>query len=395
MRVAFIVFTDFPERTAPARRVHLLGKGLAVLGHDVHVVVPQRFAQGPLEQVYDGLSVHWCANAERAALRSLPRRVGPRVRLLHKVDRLARQGLDWLVTYNLGMDALPIMLSARRNDVHIAAMYDDLRAYPKQMKLEDRARRMWLETADRWLPRQAHLNIAISTFLAERLVSLAKNTPCLVIPPLVDPQRFTYDANKAAAFRSQWGLGDLPLISYLGTYWHVEGLAVFLRAVSELVRSGLSFRVAISGEAAQGLVCDDVPGLVQELNLQKHVVLTGWLSTDGVIAAMAAADVLVVPKLDHVANRAGVPTKLAEYLAMGRAIATSKVGDVPRYLVDGQDALLCEPGDVTSWTSSLRRLLESPDLCTRLGNGAREAALRHFDYRQAGQQLEMTMMEHY
>lgn len=393
MKIAFVVFTDFPERTAPARRVYLLGRGLAHRGHQVHVLVPQRFTPGPLEQLYDGLHVRWFEQIDWETSTRLSRRVKARWALVREVDRLARSGLDWLVTYNLGLDAVPMAWRVHSRNGCIAAMYDDLRAYPMQRRLEDFARRLWLEPADQWLPRQTQLNIAISTFLADRLQTVAPQTPRVVIPPLVDPDRFQFLPDRGATFRSQWGIpSDMPLVSYLGTYWHVEGITVLLRSLAEIAQKGTPFRATISGEAAIGLDCDDVPALIREMDLQERVILTGWLKTDDVIGAMSAADILVIPKLDHIANQAGVPTKLAEYLAMGRAVIASRVGDIPRYLRDGEDALLCNPGDAGSWTLALQRLLASADLRSHLGCGARDAALRHFHYVTASEQVELAML---
>ena len=50
MRITLIVFADFLGGGAVARRVHVIGKGLAASGHEVHVVIPQRFNPGPLFQ---------------------------------------------------------------------------------------------------------------------------------------------------------------------------------------------------------------------------------------------------------------------------------------------------------------------------------------------------------
>lgn len=391
MKLAFVVLTDFPERTAPARRVGLLGKGLALRGHDVHVLVPQRFSEGPLVEQYEGMQVRWCETAGRAALTQLSKRINARIALVREVDRLAQKGLDWLFTYNLGLDAFPMALSAKLRGGHVAAMYDDLRAYPEHRSLEDHLRRLWLEAADTALPRRSDLNIAISNFLANRLATVAPDVPRLVIPPLVDTERFQSDASLGAAFRSHWGLGNTFLISFLGSFWHVEGVAVLLKAVAEMVRDELVFKVAISGEATRGLDCDDVPRLVHEYGLEEVVTLTGWLTTQDVIGAMSAADILVVPKLDHIANQAGVPTKLAEYLSMARPVVVSAVGDIPLYVSHGEAVLFCEPGNSSSLQSALITLIKSPSLRVQLAQGARAAALDHFSYEKAARRVEESL----
>ena len=132
--------------------------------------------------------------------------------------------------------------------------------------------------------------------------------------------------------------------------------------------------------------------IVAALDLRDDVVLTGWLGIDQVVAAMSAADVLVVPKIDDLINHAGFPTKIAEYLAMGKAVATSTVGDISRYLTNGEDAVLCEPGNSHDLAQALYRLLSDSNLREHLGRAARQTALRYFDYRASGQQIEVGML---
>lgn len=393
MRIAFVVFTDFPERTAPARRVHMIAKGLAVQGHDVYVFIPQRFTPGPLEQGYDGLRVRWSAVASPTALAQLSQRFTARLALIRDIHRLALQGLDWLVTYNLGLDSVPMVATLRQHGGSIAAMYDDLRAVPHRKTVEDVFRMFWLNTADHWLPKHTQLNIVISTFLEDRFRRIAPGTPLIVVPPLVDPNRFLPKNVEATAFRESWGIGDSVLVSYLGSYWRVDGVTILLQAVKSLVQQGLKFRVAISGAVVQGMECDDVSTLIRSLSLEEIVVQTGWLATDDVVSAMTAADVLVVPKLNDVANIAGTPTKLAEYLSVGRAVVASNIGDIPRYILDRQNGLLCKPGDVNSLAQALSDLITHPDLRHRLAANARATAQEHFDYRAAGKRVEAAMQQ--
>jgi glycosyltransferase involved in cell wall biosynthesis len=242
--------------------------------------------------------------------------------------------------------------------------------------MEDRLRYLWLKTADALIPRITQLNVVISKFLEQLLCSLAPRTPILIVPPLVDTDLFQNDPTKQKAFKSSWQLNERPIVSYLGGYWNVDGVGVLLRAASKLAAMGEQFQLVISGAALEGRDCDDVPRLTEDLGLHNRTTLTGWLPTDQVIAAMSAAEILVVPKLDHIANVAGVPTKLAEYLAVGRAVVASHVGDIPLYVSDNEDALLCNPGDVESLTMALQRVLRDSALRDHLAYNARRTAIK-------------------
>jgi glycosyltransferase involved in cell wall biosynthesis len=392
VKIALIIFADYPEGSGPPRRVHVLAKGLAGRGHEVHAIIPQRFRPGPLYQEIDGVHVHWGSVTTPETWNRPADKLRARWKALSILNRLAAQGLDWLLLSNPSLDGLPLLLSARLRGARIIATYDDLRARVENPTLQDRVRRVWVETADKLIPKLTHLNLATSSLLERRVQSIAPRTPVFLFPPIVDLDLFQTQPAKGAEFRSRWGLNGEVVISYLGTFWHVEGLSVLLKAASKLLLAGEKFKMVISGSAHEGLDCDDVSAMIRNLNLQGTVIETGWLATNDVIAAMSAADVLVVPKKDDIANLAGMPAKLAEYLALGRAVVVSRVGDMPRYLNDSEDSLLCEPGNADALAEALRRLINDISMRNKLASNARLAASRHFDYRQVAARLEQAMV---
>ena len=269
--------------------------------------------------------MHWGTQVTLNTWASVAARLAARQAALRIIDRLASEGLDWLLLSNPSLDGLPLLLAVRRRGARVVAMYDDIRDIARKPTLEDRARLVWMKSADAIIPRLTQLNLAISSLLERKVRAIAPRTPLLVVPPLVDTELFVNQIDKSATFRAKWALENVTVISYLGTYWHLEGLSVLLRAAKQLVQAGRQFKLVISGASFKGLDCDDVAGLVQELDLDEVVLQTGWLPTEDVVAAMSAADILVVPKVNHLINRAGVPTKLAEYLAMGKPIVVSRI----------------------------------------------------------------------
>lgn len=236
------------------------------------------------------------------------------------------------------------------------------------------------ELADRVIPRFADLLFPISRYLDARLRRQAPGIPTFLLPVVVDTAAFHGDAEKGASFRSRWGLGAELVVGYMGTYWHVEGLGVLLRAAAKLTAGGAAFKVLVCGKAHQGHRSDDVRGMARALGLGDVVTETGWLPTEDVIGAMSAADVLVIPKIEDDANMAGLPTKLAEYMAVGRAIVCSDVGDIRCYVREGEDVLLCRPGDSESLAAALGELLRDGTLREGLAKNTRASALQHFDY---------------
>jgi glycosyltransferase involved in cell wall biosynthesis len=91
-----------------------------------------------------------------------------------------------------------------------------------------------------------------------------------------------------------------------------------------------------------------------------------------------ACDILVAPHvpLADGSEFFGSPTKIFEYMAMGKGIVASRLGQIGEVLVDEETALLVEPGNVGELGRAIVRLIESETLRTRLGARAREVAER-------------------
>src|SRR4029453_6656090 len=94
-------------------------------------------------------------------------------------------------------------------------------------------------------------------------------------------------------------------------------------------------------------------------------------------AYLAACDVVVSP---HVPNPDGTqffgsPTKLFEYMAMGKGIVASNPAPIGEVLEHGRTAWPVPPNDGGALADGIRRLVTNPDLRTALGAAARHEAV--------------------
>ena len=131
----------------------------------------------------------------------------------------------------------------------------------------------------------------------------------------------------------------------------------------------------------------DFAGLTKSLGLQDRVVFAGLLDLDELRNLLHAADVLVMPKIDHQMNRVAAPIKLPEYLSTGKPVVASRVGDISKYLSDGQDVLLCNPGDPQDLADKILRLLDDAATAARIGTGGARVARERMDHRAWAQRV--------
>ena len=131
----------------------------------------------------------------------------------------------------------------------------------------------------------------------------------------------------------------------------------------------------------------DAEGLVEKFNLKEDVILTGWADTETVNEILNAADILTVPHHNDTLNKAGLPTKLAEYSCIGKAIVASKVGDVDKYFTHRENAFLTEGSNLESLSNGLLEVVENKELREYISKNARNTALNVFNYKVNGNMM--------
>jgi glycosyltransferase involved in cell wall biosynthesis len=196
----------------------------------------------------------------------------------------------------------------------------------------------------------------------------------VVNPNGVDVERFRPGVG-GAEVRPELQIEDDEVVAgFVGTFgpWHgVEKLAEAIKGIPASVR--VRFLLVGSGSSHA-----DVEQQLENEKRIGRVIFTGAVSHDRVAKLLDACDILVAPHvpLADGSEFFGSPTKIFEYMAMGKGIVASRLGQIGEVLVDGETALLVEPGNVEELKAAILKLVESEDLRKSLGGRAREVAER-------------------
>lgn len=111
----------------------------------------------------------------------------------------------------------------------------------------------------------------------------------------------------------------------------------------------------------------------ERLGISQEVIFTGPVPSEAAPEMLAAADILLSPQVN---NRDGTlffgsPTKLFEYMAMGKPIIASDLAQIGDILDNGKTAILTEPGSVDALADALERAFADPSALGHLGAAAR------------------------
>jgi glycosyltransferase involved in cell wall biosynthesis len=153
--------------------------------------------------------------------------------------------------------------------------------------------------------------------------------------------------------------------------WH--GLDVLLPAFRALRDHEPSAHLLVVGEGPRKAW---VEGYAAGSGLEDAVTLTGWVGHDDLPGLIARMDVATAP-YPRVEGHYFSPLKLYEYLAMGRPIVASRIGQTAQVLDGTGAAVLVPPGDTHALTQALLLLAQDAVLSTRLARNAATEGRRH------------------
>jgi glycosyltransferase involved in cell wall biosynthesis len=202
--------------------------------------------------------------------------------------------------------------------------------------------------------------IVISHALERRAISLGiDGGNILYLPPGADPAAVR-DTPLGEA-RARCGLDrKLKLVGYLGNIYQRDANLLFdaLRRLRDD-----SVRLVMVGE----------PGCRVPDSMKDRVVVTGRLPFEKMLDYLSSCDVLALPLSDTIANRGRWPSKVNEYVSVGRPTVACDVGDVAGLLRDHDIGLLVRP-DGADFAARLDELLADPDRARAMGDRARDVA---------------------
>jgi glycosyltransferase involved in cell wall biosynthesis len=227
----------------------------------------------------------------------------------------------------------------------------------------------------------ASLIVVVSQPLKDQLVEQGIDAVrVLVNPNGVDVRELANArAHPPADWRSQVSLPQAPTVGFVGTFglWH--GVKLLPELIERVAEHREDARWVLVGD---GPLHAEVAAEIERRGLSDRVRLTGVVPHPRAVELLACCDVCVSPHVPNPDGSAffGSPTKLFEYMGLGRAIVASDLDQIGEVLEDGHTALLTPPGDIAAAASAVARLLDDEALRARLGRAALDEALARYSW---------------
>ncbi len=177
-----------------------------------------------------------------------------------------------------------------------------------------------------------------------------------------------------SAVREEHGLQG-KVVLYLGQLHGAQYLEIFLNAASELKkkRSDITFLVVGGGDRF-----GELHAIAESLGITDCTVFTGPVPQARVPEYVAAADIAVATFEDTAQTRCKSPLKVVEYMAAGKAIVASGMGEVVRML--DSCGILVPCGNHDAVVDGIETYLDDPDMARENGRKARIRAEQKYNW---------------
>jgi PEP-CTERM/exosortase A-associated glycosyltransferase len=204
------------------------------------------------------------------------------------------------------------------------------------------------------------------------------------VPNGVDGERFV-PLPRDAQLAMKLKLKNQPVMGFIGSLYHYEGIAWLVRAAAELRRRGNPFQLLIVG---QGEDLPEIQAAIQELRAQDFVQAVGQVSHNEITKHYSLMDIMVYPRRSIRLTELTTPLKPLEAMAQGKAVLASDVGGIRELVEPDKPCLLFQPGDVEDFCSKASQLLSDETFRRELGESARQMVLRVKDWKVLARRYE-------
>jgi glycosyltransferase involved in cell wall biosynthesis len=216
---------------------------------------------------------------------------------------------------------------------------------------------------DRWsLPRYERV-ICVSDDILQccRKYGVTDNRSVL-IENAIDTDQFRRLKSVAAAKEAMDWPATRFLVGAVGRLSSEKAFDVLIRAIHELVQSGVDLGLLIAGDGGERA---PLQALIDKLGLSERVRLVGF---QGDLRPLyEAMDLFVLSSL-----REGLPNVLLEAMALEVPVVATRIAGIPRLIADGENGLLLPAGDQAALARAIRHALESSELRLRWAAAGRK-----------------------
>lgn len=225
----------------------------------------------------------------------------------------------------------------------------------------------------------AHSTTVISSALQKRAVDLNVKPDSIAQIPQGSDTENVYPLEKLKC-RADVGLPNkAKIIGYLGVLSKSDGQLLF-DTFSSLLKEIDDCNLLLIGKHKTNIL--DKTGIIE----------TGFVSHDKLVKYLGACDLMMLPLKDTIASRGRWPSKINDYLAAGKPIVATAVGDMKELFLKHEIGI-ATTDDPVLLAQATKRLLMDEALMSQIGKNSRRVAETELSWQILADRLETHYMK--
>lgn len=190
-----------------------------------------------------------------------------------------------------------------------------------------------------------------------------------VIPNAVDLEDFGQESVRDQALALSLGIQDKTVLGFIGSFYAYEGLLLMLDALPAALQARPDLVLLLVGGGPDE---EKIRQKIEDLGLQKSVVLTGRVPHSEVQRYYGLVDLFVYPRLPMRLTDLVTPLKPLEAMAQGKLVIASDVGGHKELITPGKNGYLFRAGDAPDLAAALALVLSEKQRWPELIAGGKD-----------------------
>jgi glycosyltransferase involved in cell wall biosynthesis len=373
-----LIFTGgsgFPIGDAYTNRILAFARGFVENGCKVTLLIiyPGRNNQADESGEMDGFTYRFCAGTNRPSNWLLRKVTGARgiinsIRFLADIQQ--NQGIDAVITFSQNFaQNFPVYLFTRKYNIPLVRENNE---FPRMVLRRGHSRlnyfdKLFFRFVNRFFDGYIYISSALVAF---NRPLLPKNMPILIVPIIVDSERFQFESSEPE-----------KLITYCGNlFGNKDGVNILLEAFAIMHLKHPEYKLMLIGNTNNQIEMSGMKARIDKLGISEKVTFSGFVHRDKVPVLLHRSAILTLARPDNIQAKGGFPTKLGEYLATGRPVLVTATSDIPRYISHGINGYLAQPGSANDFAEKMSMILSDYETAAKVGEVGKKLTASVFNH---------------
>ncbi|MEL1254252.1 glycosyltransferase [Flavobacterium sp. DGU38] len=377
MKILVIYKGGFPNGLAMTKRLQLYVKGLKELKNDVRIVIPQATEKNGSKRNesitgnFEGVPFKYLSKSTERSQSFLLRRFFDFFDYLKLMQYILNKRNNFDVVFLIDVRdnwRIPIyFLSKLRGAKVIYELNEHPLVFSSKFKYWFE-RKIIFKLFDGYIVISENLKNLVETFKKSSCVLL--KVP--IITNTLVSQKADYDVNNQKNYIIHTGglsdkkegvIGLIKAIHYV-KHNHNEQIDLFFTGYLQ--------------SSADRVIIEET---IKKLELQENIKFLGYLSDAEVLEYQQNALLGLINKPDNLQNNFCFPTKLGEYMSIGKLVLATNVGEYMNYLKDGFNSIILEESTPECLGENIIKVLKNKEYYVNIGMNGKITADLNFNYK--------------